>query len=130
MEKQGYVSLWVGNIESKKEFYEYVEIVYNDDGDAFPSIFLNDFQINIDDFDEDSIECIFSKNKTQSLAKIIKNCSYEDTVLLEYKKMIGNFFSEKINVAVLLYDFQYDGRIVTINNNNHYLKFIGAVKYI
>lgn len=25
-------------------------------------------------------------NKTQSLVKIIKNCSYEDTILLEYKK--------------------------------------------
>lgn len=38
--------------------------------------------------------------------------------------MIGDFFSEKINVAILLYDFQYDRRIVTINSNNNYLKFI------
>ncbi|MDE6707514.1 MAG: immunity 22 family protein, partial [Oscillospiraceae bacterium] len=82
MEKDGYVSLWVGNIESEEDFSEYMKIIYNDDGDAVSSMFSNDFQINIDDFDEDFIECIFSKNKTQSLIKIIKNCSYEDTILL------------------------------------------------
>lgn len=130
MEKDGYVSLWVGNIESEEDFSEYMKIIYNDDGDAVSSMFSNDFQINIDDFDEDFIECIFSKNKTQSLIKIIKNCSYEDTILLEYKKIMRDIFSEKINVAVLLYNFQYNGQIVAINRNHHYFKFIGAVRYI
>ena len=130
MEKDGYVSLWVGNIESEEDFSEYMKIIYNDDGDAVSSMFSNDFQINIDDFDEDFIECIFSKNKTQSLIKIIKNCSYEDTILLEYKKIMRDIFSEKINVAVLLYNFQYNGQIVAINRNHHYFNFIGAVRYI
>ncbi|UOQ94875.1 hypothetical protein MUO14_08090 [Halobacillus shinanisalinarum] len=44
MEKQGYVSLWIGNIQ-----------------DFLPSPFLNDFAIDIDDFDEDFFEKVIPK---------------------------------------------------------------------
>ena len=33
MEKEGYVSLWIGNIKSDDELMAYVELEYTDDGD-------------------------------------------------------------------------------------------------
>ena len=52
MEREGYVSLWIGNSKSDEELLEYVELVYTDDGDWLPSQFLQDFNIDINDFDE------------------------------------------------------------------------------
>lgn len=49
MEKEGYVSLWIGNIKSDDELMAYVELEYTDDGDCIPSKFLKDFSIDIDD---------------------------------------------------------------------------------
>ena len=40
MEKEGYVSLWIGNIKSDDELMAYVELEYTDDGDCIPSKFL------------------------------------------------------------------------------------------
>ena len=61
MEKEGYVSLWIGNLESDEKLLEYVELVYTDDGEWLPSQFLQDFNIDIDDFNEDCIESVNNK---------------------------------------------------------------------
>ena len=46
MEREGYVSLWIGNIKSDDELIAYVELEYTDDGDCIPSKFLKDFSMN------------------------------------------------------------------------------------
>jgi hypothetical protein len=129
MEKEGYVSLWIGNSKSDEELLEYVELVYTDDGDSVPSQFLQDFNIDIDDFDEDFIERIFEK-ETNSITELISGCSYEDVLIPKYESLIGKVSSVKFNAGILLYNFQYDGSIKTVNNKGCQFEFIGAVEYV
>lgn len=56
MEKQGYISLWVGHIVNEEELNEYLELIYTDEGELLPSGFLRDFHIDLDEIDEDFIE--------------------------------------------------------------------------
>ncbi|WP_286166440.1 immunity 22 family protein [Bacillus sp. E(2018)] len=55
MEKQGIVSIWLGNV-NKSHLEEYVNLTNDEDGESFPSKFFVDFNIDMDDRDEDFIE--------------------------------------------------------------------------
>ena len=81
MEKEGYVSLWIGNSKSDEELLEYVELVYTDDGDWLPSQFLQDFNIDIDDFDEDCIERVCREKEANLISELISGCSYGDIII-------------------------------------------------
>lgn len=56
MEKKGLVSLWIGIINLDDDLSEYVKLNYTEEGDGFSSRFMNDFNIQMDDFDGDFIE--------------------------------------------------------------------------
>lgn len=129
MEREGYVSLWIGNSKSDEELLEYVELVYTDDGDFLPSQFLQDFNIDIDDFDEDFIERVCLDKEANSITELISGCSYEDVVMPKYENLISKVSSVKFNAGILLYNFQYDGNVKAVNNKDYQFKFIGAVEY-
>ncbi|MCR9040333.1 immunity 22 family protein [Bacillus sp. L381] len=132
MERQNYVSLWIGSIKDNESLSKYVELVYNEDeGDFFPSQFLIDFDIDIDDLDEDFIEKVAHENNRNNLPALIDGCSYDSVILPRFEDMVGGTtLPEQINAAVLLYNFEYDGREKEINAKNYSFKFIGAVSYV
>ncbi|AKC64194.1 immunity 22 family protein [Clostridium sporogenes] len=130
MEKKGYVSLWIGNIKSDDELLEYVDLVYTDDGDWLPSQFLKDFNIDIDDFDDDCIERVCLEENVTSINKLISGCSYEDIVVPKYDKLTNGVSIVKYNAGILLYNFQYDGNVKSVNNKDYKFKFIGSVEYV
>ncbi|MCH5138498.1 immunity 22 family protein [Clostridiaceae bacterium UIB06] len=130
MEKEGYVSLWIGNIKSDRALSEYVELIYTDDGDCVPSLFLQDFNIDIDDFDEDFIERICTDKQANSITGLISGCSYEDVVIPKFEKLSSIVMPSRINAGILLYNFQYDGSIRDINKNGYEFKFVGSVEYV
>ena len=111
MEKEGYVSLWIGNIKSDDELMAYVELEYTDDGDCIPSKFLKDFSIDIDDFDEDFIERVCHENKVSSISELISGCSYEEIILPKIEEKMEGQFQDKVNSAILLYNFDFDEKI-------------------
>ncbi|WP_370629667.1 immunity 22 family protein [Fictibacillus sp. 5RED26] len=39
IEKQGIVSIWLGNINTQSHLEEYVNLTYDEDGESFPSNF-------------------------------------------------------------------------------------------
>lgn len=45
MEKEGYVSLWLGNFAKQEQVEEILQIAYSDEGDFVPSIFAVHFNI-------------------------------------------------------------------------------------
>ena len=45
MEKEGKVSIWVGKFNSEEALKEYVQEVFDDEGDSTSS-FMNDFNID------------------------------------------------------------------------------------
>ena len=130
MEKEGYVSLWIGNAKSDEELLEYVELVYTDDGDWLPSQFLQDFNIDIDDFDEDFIERVCRQKEANSIIELISGCSYENIIMPKYENLIDGVSAVKFNAGILIYNFQYDGNVGSVNNKDYEFKFIGSVEYI
>lgn len=130
MEREGYVSLWIGNTKSEDELLEYVELVYTDDGDCLPSQFLKDFNIDIDDFDDDYIERVCLEQNVSSITELISGCSYEDIVIPKYEKLTDCVSIVKCNAGILLYNFQYDGNVKSVNNKDYAFKFIGSVEYV
>ena len=130
MESEGYVSLWVGVIDSDLEFSKYLELEYTDDGDYIPSQFLMDFNIDVNEFEEDFTEGKFAENLTDSMIELIKGCSYEDVVLEKFQDLYADVCKEKLNSAFLLYNFQFDGIIKQIKTDKYYFRFVGSIKYL
>lgn len=129
MGKDGFVSLWIGNIDSQDLLDEYAELIYTDEGEWLPSPFLGDFNINMDDFDEDFIEKVCHGNEVMTLSELISGCSYEDVVILKFINMYGDKLPNDINSAVLLYNFGYNGNTKEVQKDELNFKYIGTVSY-
>ncbi|MFC0414081.1 immunity 22 family protein [Cytobacillus solani] len=93
MEEEGFVSLWVGKFKSNNDLQNYLLITYTEDGDAIPSTFEKDFQI--DYFDEDFMEAEYFDQETKNLPALLDGCSYDDAVIPNFIRMKG--------VSILLY---------------------------
>lgn len=129
MERQGYVSLWIGNVCSEEYLSEYVELLYKDDGMWEQSQFLKDYDISLDDFDEDFIEKVFAYKKIKSIGELIKGCSYEKIILPRYKEIIIPPLVKNYNSAILLYNFDYKGPKGIVLNDKYAFSFINSVSY-
>ena len=75
MEEEGFVSLWVGKFKSNKDLQNYLLISYSEDGDALPSTFEKDFQI--DYYDEDSMEAEFFNREIRNLQTLLPCTCYD-----------------------------------------------------
>lgn len=130
MEKEGFVSLWIGCVASDEELYKYISLDYEADEDEdIMSQFLKDFCIPLDDFDEDYIESVrFNEPKT-SLADMLKNFSYEESVIPAFQAIAGDTLAEPCNAVILLYNFCYDGNTEIVRTKDGFLRFCGAVEY-
>ncbi len=62
MQKEGKVSLWLGNFNNEKTFREFMEIKYTDDGDSIPSKFKKQFKIDYYDIDFSEIDYMEEKS--------------------------------------------------------------------
>ncbi|WP_257822651.1 immunity 22 family protein [Salipaludibacillus agaradhaerens] len=88
MEKQGWVSIWLGNIEDRNYISEYVELTYDGDGESVPSKFLIDFNIDMDEIDEDAIEKVVYGFSSNDVRELLKGCSYEEVVMPSIEKKL------------------------------------------
>lgn len=129
MEREGFVSLWLGNSYSQDLLDEYAQLVYPDSGDWVPSEFLTDFNIDMADFDEDFIEKVSNESDVETLTDLITGCSYEDVVISRFINICGDKLQKGINCAILLYDFEYDGNVKDTKSDALSLKFIGTIQY-
>lgn len=125
MEKEGYVSLWVGKFNSNIDFQNYLLISYTEDGDAIPSKFEKDFQI--DYYNEDFMEAEHFEGETKNLSKLLDGCSYDDVVIPNFIKMQGDSLTDNFNSIILLYDFQYAPKGQNYLNDD--VQYIGNVRY-
>lgn len=107
----------------------YVELIYTEEGDFLPSPFLKDFNIDIDDFDEDFLEKVLHEEEKEKVSELIAGCSYENVVIPLFQKSYGATLPDNINSAILLYDFYYDGEIKQTSNKEPNFIFVGSVSY-
>lgn len=130
MEREGYVSLWVGCAASDEELYRYVSLDYEaDEDEEIMSQFLKDFCISLDDFDEDYIESVCFDKPKESIADLLTGFSYDKSVIPSIQAIAGNTLAEPCNAVILLYNFHYDGNTDIIRTKDGFFRFVTAAEY-
>ncbi|MDQ0876052.1 hypothetical protein QFZ77_004711 [Paenibacillus sp. V4I3] len=130
MRKEGMVSLWVGKMPEQKRLEEYIEIPYLEDGESdeiMPSKFGKDFDINY--YDEDFIECTFFDIETLDLQNLLSQNSYSEVISSRFIEINGDEVKHEVNVAILLYNFEYSGSVSEIKYMDYSLKYLGSTSY-
>ncbi|MGN7178581.1 hypothetical protein BK139_19620 [Paenibacillus sp. FSL R5-0490] len=123
MEKQGWVSIWLGNINDEDLIGEYVDLTYDEDGESVPSQFFIDFNIDMDETDEDTIEKAVYKNSSSDISALLDGCSYEEIVIPKIQKSIN--LKKSYNAVILIYNFEYKNEI----SSTGAFDFIAATNY-
>ncbi|MFB0867619.1 immunity 22 family protein [Paenibacillus oleatilyticus] len=129
MNNPGAVSIWLGNCSSKDSLKCYVEITFDDNGSRIPSRFMKDFSIDFIDYNQDLLECTYILHATTSLSQLLKNASYSEAIINELVEFYGDELSEEYNVAIRLYDFEYEEIVKESILEGKKLSFIGSVMY-
>lgn len=125
METENTVSIWVGNFADKSQLDHYLQINYDEDGEAVPSQFLIENGIDLDDIDDDFIECEVDDVEHSNLEQMLKGASYEQTILQNLKEEGINTIIPPSNTIILLYNYDYSDNEIATGNT----RFIGTVRY-
>ncbi|MFV2047043.1 immunity 22 family protein [Metabacillus litoralis] len=123
MEKQGWVSIWLGNFNDEDSIGEYVDLTYVEDGESVPSQFFIDFNIDMDETDKDTIEKAVYKNSSSDISALLDGCSYEEIVIQKIQKSIN--LKKSYNAVILIYNFEYKNEI----SSTGAFDFIAATNY-
>ncbi|AEH46518.1 immunity 22 family protein [Parageobacillus thermoglucosidasius] len=123
MEKEGFVSLFIGNSKSYKDLQNYILNSYTEDGDLLPSEFEKDF--NIDYYNEDFREVEFYDEPSNDLRVLLEGFSYDEEIIPKFIELCGERLNQEVNSVILLYNFQYDGHV----NEKNQFRFLGTVQY-
>ncbi|MDQ0233425.1 immunity 22 family protein [Metabacillus malikii] len=122
MEKQGWVSIWLGNSSNEEAISEYVDLTYNEDGEAVPSRFYIDFNIDMAEIDEDTIEKAVYINSCSDISQLLEGCSYEEIIIPSIQ---GINLKKSYNAVILIYNFEYNNEM----SSNGAFDFIAATNY-
>lgn len=124
MQKEGMVSLWLGNFKDEETFRKFMEIKYTDDGDSAPSLFKKNFKIKYYDIDFSEIDYI--EEESSDLQILLEGFSNDYEIIPRFnEKYNGDIY----NSIVLLYDFEYNCNVKNYKAGDNQLNFIGYVNY-
>lgn len=121
MIKDNRASLWLGAFEDADDFYRYVEVSYDEDGNVMPSIFQQKFKIN--KYDYDAIEVDWISIKCENIESLLYGFSGDSQIIPQYSEMIEREKIKSYNSIVLVYNFEYDESILMSDG----LSYIGCV---
>lgn len=127
MEKEGFVSLWVGNVQSSEELDRLLAVSYSDEGDFIPSIFAKHF--NIRRYDDAVREAEYYEEASDDLNQLLEGFSYDEEIIPKFTSLVQEGLTNDFNAIVLLYNFEYTGEIVEATIQSNYFRFLGAVEY-
>ncbi|GAF65105.1 hypothetical protein BTS2_2003 [Bacillus sp. TS-2] len=123
MEKQGWVSIWLGTLKEEDSIEDYVDLTYDEDGESVPSKFFIDFNIDMDETDEDTIEKAVYKNSSIDISSLLDGCSYEEILIPKIQKRIN--LKKSYNAVILIYNFEYNNEISSTGS----FDFIATTNY-
>ncbi len=125
METENTVSIWIGNFATKLDLDEFINLKYDEEGEVVPSLFYNQYNIDIDDIDDYLIEKEVFETSFTNLFDMLKGASYDNVIINNLKQKGINPNIEPNNTLILIYNYQFDSNILrTINT-----EFIATVKY-
>ena len=125
METENTVSIWIGNFDTKLDLDEFINLKYDDEGEVVPSVFYNQYNIDIDDIDDYLIEKEVLETSFTNLFDMLKGASYDNIIVNNLKQKGINPNIAPNNTVILIYNYQFDSNVIrTINT-----EFIATVKY-
>lgn len=127
MEKEGFVSLWVGNVQSSEELDRLLTVSYSDVGDFIPSIFAKHFEISR--YDDAVREAEYYEEASNNLNQLLEGFSYDDEIVPRFSTLVQKGLTDDFNVVVLLYNFKYTEELLEATIQSNYFRFLGAVEY-
>lgn len=128
-ENPGAVSIWFGNCKSQDDLKKYIEIKYDEHEDRVKSRFMTDFNLDFLEYNQDLLEYTYRETSTSSLSELLKNASYSKVLLRELVGFYGDELTEKYNIAIRLYDYEYEEEIESALLDSNNITFIGSVIY-
>ena len=124
--KEGFVSTWIGKVESEKDFYDYIQI--RGRNDDIQSAFLLGEDFGIMFYDEDCSLVCFLNKETSNLDELLETGA-PDYVIDGYKKSINGLLTEKYNCCVMFFEMKYTGELLqTIDSKYGRFTFIGCLE--
>lgn len=123
---KGYVSLWMGNFFTEKEFENYVSIDYTADGDSIPSQFEKDF--NLGRYNRDLIEKDWIAVSENNISNLLEDFTYDNQLIPQF-----NFVDKEYNTIILIYSYNYEQESIqmrSLKEEVFELNFIGVAKYL
>ncbi|WP_379151057.1 immunity 22 family protein [Paenibacillus sp. sgz5001063] len=128
MELEGFVSLWVGNVQSSEELDRLLTVSYSDEGDFIPSIFAKHFEVRR--YDDAVREAEYYEEVSNDLNQLLEGFSYDDEIIPKFNTLlVHEKLPKDINAVILLYNFKYTGEIVEATIQSNYLRYLGTVEY-
>ena len=125
METENTVSIWIGNFATKLDLDEFINLKYDEEGEVVPSLFYNQYNIDIDDIDDYLIEKEVFETSFTNLFDMLKEASYNNIIVNNLKQKGINPNIEPNNALILIYNYQFDSNTLrTIST-----EFIATVEY-
>ncbi|AND08636.1 immunity 22 family protein [Bacillus thuringiensis] len=124
MEVHGIVSIWLGNMKTQDQLDTYIDVTYDEEGDAIPASFFVDFNIDMIDVDEDFIEKEVLEEASDDISMLLTGCSYDDKILSRINKEVK--LKKSYNSIILIYNFQYDNSVSNFEGFN----FVTTTSYL
>ena len=125
METENTVSIWIGNFATKLDIDEFINLKYDEEGEVVPSLFYNQYNIDIDDIDDYLIEKEVFEISFTNLFDMLKEASYNNIIVNNLKQKGINPNIEPNNALILIYNYQFDSNTLrTIST-----EFIATVEY-
>lgn len=127
MQRQGFVSLWIGTTKSEKDLNDFLKITYNEDGDYVRPPFAKGFGIRR--FDDDFREAKYYEKSLNNLDEISTEFSYFNIIMPKFKQIINKDFLQHFNAVIFLYNFEYEGSEKHYSDGINSFNYIGTVEY-
>jgi hypothetical protein len=108
-----FVSIWLGNFKNEDAFNQYIEEIYDNEGDS-KSKFMEDFKIDF--IDNQFQEAVFFNEKIK--LEFLMDASYSKSFL----DQLSDVDFKDDNSIILLYDFSYNANI----KSNNKVRFLGS----
>lgn len=125
METENTVSIWIGNFATKLDLDEFINLKYDEEGEVVPSLFYNQYNIDIDDIDDYLIEKEVFETSFTNLFDMLKEASYNNIIVNNLNQKGINPNIEPNNALILIYNYQFDSNTLrTIST-----EFIATVEY-
>jgi hypothetical protein len=121
------VSLWKGTTSSADSLERFLKVAYSDDGEYIASEFARSFGIRR--YDDDFREAMFFDKPLTSVEHLPSTISYATIIIPRFVAVVRPGLEAGFNVAILLYDFAYDGSRRHCDDGTNRFTFIGTVRY-